>query len=298
MAVLAACGVACAQVSELAPDSHFVSQDYQLANLDFGQPIQIAEPQMVQPALAISIPQMIQPVSADAGQNPIFPAYFDAPAGPPPANPQPGTPPPAAPGAAAGPPPIYVLPPPPPPRWQYWLTISGGYSQAEFSSSPKLPYNHDGAYIDTNFYFPLPQLEAPVVGVGITWSGYWNTYSLGPPLYITENGNLNMFEFEGRLAWPLGARSGNGIYLLPRIGAGLLIDNYWLGEPYYGYTYSTYINYTGAAFEIRPDIEVGYRFGMMNIGAEVSYMAAWGGFGKLGDMAEEFRAGLIFGYRF
>ena len=41
-------------------------------------------------------------------------------------------------------------------------------------------------------------------------------------------------------------------------------------------------SFTGAAFDIRPGAQLGYRFGAAAVGLDGSYMAAWGNFGALG----------------
>jgi hypothetical protein len=41
-----------------------------------------------------------------------------------------------------------------------------------------------------------------------------------------------------------------------------------------------------------------YRIRRFNIACEASYMAAWGNFGKLGNVAQDVRVGLLIGYRF
>jgi len=57
-------------------------------------------------------------------------------------------------------------------------------------------------------------------------------------------------------------------------------------------------DHTGIAFEIRPAVQAGYSWGPGEVGAEISYMSAWGDFGDLGNKAQEFRAGAFYTVKF
>jgi hypothetical protein len=174
-------------------------------------------------------------------------------------------------------------------------TISGGYSNVHFfHASPGLTYNHDGGYIDGDVNGLLPTNPRLLLGVGIGGSWYYESNYFYGPNYVVygPSSSVGLFNIEGRLGMPISSRATGGLFLLPRIGAGLLISDYWIDTPFY----SAY--HTGAAFELRPCIQAGYSWGWGSAGAEFSYMWAWGDFGNLGSSAQEWRAGAFIRFRF
>ena len=180
--------------------------------------------------------------------------------------------------------------------WQYQATFSVGYSNIHFPEAGSGGfYNSNGPYIDADFAYPLSGYS-PLIGGGITASGYFDNrdvFNVG-----TLYSDVAMISFEGRIAAPIPADKTAGIFLLPRFGAGLLFNNYTIDMPGgFNTIFRSYHN--GVAFELRPSIEVGYRWSPeASAGVEASYMAAWGEFGSLGSMAQETRIGLVFSYRF
>jgi hypothetical protein len=182
--------------------------------------------------------------------------------------------------------------------WQSEISIAFGYSDVEFSHAHNGSYyDPSGAYFDINAMFPIPGLSTPVFGFGFTGSGYWD--SKDTPLAGTLYSNVNMVALEARISAPIPTTSGQGFFLIPRIGAGPLFNNYGIQTPNPGgLTYSSdYHN--GIAFEVRPYIEAGYRFSQTgSIGIEGSYMWGWGDFGDLGSITQEARVGIVFAYRF
>ena len=149
----------------------------------------------------------------------------------------------------------------------------------------------------------------PTIRPSLAWASppqaHWDNYTINyptAPFSRSFYADTGMFSAEVRIAFPFGLPNPNqGFYCLPRIGVGALVNNFQVGQPYYtypNYYFGTEINHTGIAVEVRPDIEIGYRIKKFNIGVETSYMAAWGNFGKLGNIAQEFRLGLVVGYRF
>ncbi len=192
-----------------------------------------------------------------------------------------------------------------PSDWMSQPTISGGYSNVHFNGNNAIPYNRQGGYIDANVYEKLPPNDSPLFGLGLTATGTWDNYTINyptAPFSRSFYADTGIFSAEVRIAFPFGLPNPNqGFYCLPRIGVGALVNNFQVGQPYYtypNYYFGTEINHTGIAVEVRPDIEIGYRIKKFNIGVETSYMAAWGNFGKLGNIAQEFRLGLVVGYRF
>lgn len=181
---------------------------------------------------------------------------------------------------------------------QIWsFTISGGYSNVLTNKSDGLFYNRNGAYIDADFNYRVPDASFPLlVGGGITGSGYWDTQNvLVPGSFFggyTLYSDFGLLELEARAAVPIALRHAPGWFVMPRIGAGLLIDDYAIDTP----NFTEY--FTGAAFEIRPAVQVGYSWGPGSFGAEFSYMAAWGDFGHLGSFAQELRVGLFLRFKF
>ena len=134
----------------------------------------------------------------------------------------------------------------------------------------------------------------PIFGFGIGASGYFDDAN---SVFGSTYTDVNMITFEGRVAFPFPARQNRGLFVVPRLGMGLLINNYLIQVPTaFGGVINSYD--TGGAFELRPGIQAGYRFGRAAVSVDASYMVAWGAFGKLGDMAQEFRIGLDFSYRF
>jgi hypothetical protein len=111
--------------------------------------------------------------------------------------------------------------------------------------------------------------------------------------------DLETFSFEGRAALPISI-GGRGFFVMPQLGAGLLVDSYSIDKltPAGSVTFIDTANHTGAAFDLRPGIQAGYSWGWGSVGGEVSYMAAWGDFGRLGSVAQEIRAGIFFRARF
>jgi hypothetical protein len=192
-----------------------------------------------------------------------------------------------------------------PSDWQSQPTISGGYSNVHFNGNNAIPYNRQGGYIDVNVYEKLPPNDSPVFGLGISASGNWDDYTINyptAPFIKSFYADTSMLSAEIRIAFPFGLPSPRqGFYCLPRIGIGALVNNFSVGQPYYAYP-NYYLadgsTHTGIGFEVRPDIEIGYRIKKFNIGFEASYMAAWGNFGKLGNITQELRLGLVVGYRF
>jgi len=194
------------------------------------------------------------------------------------------------------------------------FALSGGYSHIFPQRVGGLFFDKDGAYIDGNFAYRLPASPMPIfAGLGVTASGYWDSHQSDLFLINNNNNNNNNFgnnqnldsdveliEVEPRLAIKLLLPGLPGFYIRPQIGAGLLIDNYSVDtvQSNADFSYIHTLYHTGAAFDIRPDVEAGWSFGRTSFGLDVSYMAAFGGFGQMGDVLQEFRAGLFARFRY
>jgi hypothetical protein len=192
------------------------------------------------------------------------------------------------------------------------FALTGGYSHMFPQRDGDLFFDKDGAYIDGNFAYRLPGSPVPIfAGVGITASGYWD--SENSDIFFLNNNNNNGFgynqnlysdveliEAEPRLAVKLLIPGLPGFYIRPQIGAGLLVSNYSVDMVQtinnVSFIHTQY--YTGAAFDIRPDVEAGWSFGRTSFGMDVSYMAAFGGFGQMGDVMQELRVGLFARFRY
>jgi len=185
--------------------------------------------------------------------------------------------------------------------------FSTGYSHVQLENDNALFHGKDGAYFDMDFAFRIPRQKIPIlVGVGVTGSGYWDSqdtsFRLSPNTFATATlySDLGFFELEPRVAIALYTKRNRGWFVRPRIGAGLLLDSYGIDhvtQSVFQTTFSTEYH-TGAAFEVRPAVQAGFSWGPGEVGAEVSYMAAWGDFGAFGNEAQEFRAGAFYNVRF
>ena len=67
---------------------------------------------------------------------------------------------------------------------------------------------------------------------------------------------------------------------------------------FFGFTFFQTYNHTGAAFDVHPALQIGYSQGPFSVGGEVSYIAAFGTFGALGDVAQEVRVGAFITIRY
>jgi hypothetical protein len=184
-------------------------------------------------------------------------------------------------------------------------SISAGYSHFHPQTNGGLFFDRDGPYLDADFAFRVPDPRSPLqLGFGLTGSGYFESQNYQFPFNnntIAEtnlDSDVDFFEIEPRVGlqfWLPG-----GFFFKPRLGAGLLINNYSIdtASTNNNTTIFNTDNHTGAAFEIRPAIQGGYTWGPAAFGIELSYMWAWGSFGALGDRAGEFRAGAFFTFRY
>jgi hypothetical protein len=180
--------------------------------------------------------------------------------------------------------------------WSYEFSFTAGYSNLEFKDATGVFYNTSGPYFDGNFALPLPNLDSPIVGFGVSVTGHYDNRD------FTNVGTLysdvNLVSFEGRIAAPIPADSDQGLFLLPRLGLGVLFDNYQIERPAGGSNSYT-STHNGFAAEARPSIEAGYRWSPNgSAGIEGSYMYAWGDFGRLGSFAQELRVGLVVSLRY
>jgi hypothetical protein len=184
-------------------------------------------------------------------------------------------------------------------------TISGGYSHFHPEHDGGLFFDRDGPYFDADFAFRVPDPRSPLLlGFGLTGSGYWESQDYQFPFnnntiaQTNLDSEVDMFEIEPRLAlqfWLPG-----GFFIKPRVGAGLLIDNYSIDQAMTNNNTTVFstADHTGVAFDIRPAIQGGWTWGPGAIGLEVSHMWAFGSFGRLGDRVGEFRVGAFFTWRY
>jgi hypothetical protein len=180
------------------------------------------------------------------------------------------------------------------PKWNFDTSVESGITYLVFNHAHNNAfYSRTGAFVDGNVNFHLPDLHLPVVfGAGLTASGFWDNDSfLGVESLYSQ---VYMCSLEGRISVPIMLdEPDSGPFLLPRLGLGPLVNYYGVQVPF-GQTHY----HTGGAFEARPSIEFGYRYGEMAVGVEFAYMWAWGSFGDFGTQAQEVRGGLLFSYRF
>jgi hypothetical protein len=188
------------------------------------------------------------------------------------------------------------------------FALTGGYSHFFPEHTGDLFFNKDGAYIDGNFAYRLPGSPVPIyAGFGITASGYWDseqTPFFNNGFYYNNNNlysDIEMVEAEPRVAVKLLVPGLPGFYVRPQLGAGLLINNYSVDMLQQNnslfYIHTAY--FTGAAFDIRPDVEAGWSIGgRTSVGLDLSYMAAFGNFGQMGTVMQELRVGLFARFRY
>jgi hypothetical protein len=189
------------------------------------------------------------------------------------------------------------------------FSLSGGYSHMFPQKSGSLFFDRDGEYLDANFAFQIPDVVVPLyAGLGVGASGYWESHD-GPFVFNNNNSfgytsslysDTEMIEVQPRLALKLVIPGLRGFYIRPQIGAGLLIDNYSVDQANVVNDIAFFhtLQHTGAAFDIRPDVEAGWSLGRTSIGVDLSYMAGWGGFGQMGNTMQEFRAGVFARFRY
>ena len=206
------------------------------------------------------------------------------------------------------------------------FTLTGGFSNIEMNgrdgnglyagrsmrprllAEPAAPtptfYAHRGGYVDGAMMWHVPddnQLPL-VVGAGVSVSGtIASRYGVGGndsgyrPYYLESD--LGFLSLETRAAMPFRLSAGSeGFFVTPGVGAGLLINHYELqdlehsnatGGPVRHTSY-----HTGSAFDLRPGIQTGYAWSWGSLALDVSYMASYGAFGRLGQIGQELRIGL------
>jgi hypothetical protein len=177
-------------------------------------------------------------------------------------------------------------------------TISAGYSNFNVAHQTEgVFYSKDGGYVDGDVSWLVSRQPVPVLlGAGLSVSGFHESEDVFTPhAFFPEerlDSDLSLVALEARIGVPIQFERARGWFIMPRFGAGLLIDDYAIDH--------VFITdfHTGAAFEIRPTIQIGYSFGSWSLGAEASYMAAWGDFGRLGDTAQEIRGGVFARFKF
>jgi hypothetical protein len=192
-----------------------------------------------------------------------------------------------------------------------YFTISGGYSHVYGLRDNTLFHNKDGPYFDADFAWQVPSHRLPLLlGVGLSGSGYFDQEHTDVPFdddFFDRHhlsSDLSFFEIEPRIGLAFWSRGVRGLFLKPRVGFGLLINDYTIDERIdnNGSTFFRTHYHDGAAVEVHPALQAGYAWrypgGMMAAGGEVSYMPAWGDFGRFGSHVQEIRAGAFFTVRF
>jgi hypothetical protein len=199
----------------------------------------------------------------------------------------------------AGPPPEPL--PPQDPRFS--VTFSGGYSRVEADGDSILD-GEDGWYFDFDFAGRASDTSPLWLGVGIGGSYYDQSEEARIesgvfPTFVEVDAAMSLFTIEPRATFVVLPREDRGLYLAGRLGAGLLIADYWatgIVERPAG----IFIDGDGEtvfAFEVRPAAQLGFCGGPWVLGAEVSQMWAWGDFDPLGDQLTETRFGIFFTLR-
>ena len=178
------------------------------------------------------------------------------------------------------------------------LHVSGGWSKLNTEGS--LLDNRDGWYFDTDLSWRLTPGSPFQLGVGVSGSYYTaDEFRDDPalsPMPIAVDVDMGLYTIEPRLRYVFTSNSdGTGLYVAPRIGAGLLIANYeLLGEVSGpdGFLFRGE-NDTSFGYHVRPGLEVGVTDGRLTLGAEASYLWGWVDLGSVGDEVQELRAGVF-----
>jgi hypothetical protein len=186
------------------------------------------------------------------------------------------------------------------------IAFSGGWSHLYPQRSSGLNFSKDGAYLDSDFAWRAPGQVPLMFGFGLTWNGTWS--STNEPFVIGNNflgstwlySDIDSFAFEPRMALKFRIPGIPGLEIRPRIGAGPLYSYYAIdsAQVFNNGVFVTTAYHSGAAFEVRPDLQVGYGFGGTSFGMDVSYSAAWGSFGSLGDEMQELRVGMYVRFKY
>jgi hypothetical protein len=184
------------------------------------------------------------------------------------------------------------------------FTLTAGYSRLSISNPNNLLLNKDGEFLDFDAAF-RPSPGCPVLlGVGVGGSGFFRyedvTFTSGGQ-QVTGNFNSRflLFQIEPRLALPIVFGKDHGLYLEPRIGGGLLIedDRFEMLTQSGGNGSITETQHTGLGVEIHPAIQAGYCWDGGAVGVEGSYVAGWGQLGMLDSREQELRVGAFFKLR-
>ena len=193
--------------------------------------------------------------------------------------------------------------PPPSPRSSF--TISLGYARLDSSGGDTIVDEADGYYFDTEFSFRAKP-ESPLwFGFSLNGSYFDESEDVVVsggvfPTEVEVDASLSTFCIEPRLTFVLLPRREKGPYAAVKLGAGLLIADYWASrivERPSGFFIDSEGD-TTFAFEVRPGFQLGYTGGSWVVGAEVYEMWAWGDFNELGDQLNELRIGGFFTFRF
>jgi hypothetical protein len=259
-------------------------------------------------AIALGITFLLSPAGATAQTNTPAPGPGTTPAtAPPPTRvvtvqptPPPGTPPED----------VFLVrtvpaEPPPPFNPSTSFTFSAGYANLNSSGGKTLLDDVDGYYFDTEFSHRLKP-DSPL-WAGISFNGSYfhqekdrNVSGTLLPTEVDVDAALSTFCIEPRLTFVLLPKKPRGPYVAGKLGAGLLIADYWatgVVERPGGF----FVNSEGDttfAFEVRPGVQLGYSGGPWVVGAEAYEMWAWGDFNGLGDQLNELRVGVFFTLRY
>jgi hypothetical protein len=197
------------------------------------------------------------------------------------------------------------LEPQPPLNPSTSFTFSAGYANLNSSGGKTILDDVDGYYFDTDFSFRLKP-DGPL-WAGISFNGSYfheeHDQDISGTIVPTDtevDAAVSTFCIEPRLTFVLLPKKAKGPYIAGKLGAGLLIADYWASrivERPSGFFIDSEGD-TTFAFEVRPGAQFGYSGGPWVIGAEVSEMWAWGDFNRLGDELNELRIGFFFTLRY
>jgi hypothetical protein len=187
------------------------------------------------------------------------------------------------------------------------VEVSGGYAYlSDEGKDPVLKHTHNGGYVDGDFGWEMDHGPFPMVlSLGVSASGIYQSdndhvqeSATLHPIALFQSGE-GLFAAEARFAVPIRFNDDHGWFILPRIGAGIIMDYYSFDTLNHNgaFQIERTREHEGVAFGVRPTLEVGYQFDWGAVGIQASYMTAFGDFGQLGSREQEIRGGVFVRFR-
>jgi hypothetical protein len=169
----------------------------------------------------------------------------------------------------------------------------------------------DGLCFEGEWMWRLPRVTVVPLHAPL-WVGFGESFSYcsksrpveatidGQPIEdASRNAYLGLFSLQARVAMPIHfGGAARRFFVTPELGAGALLDFYSTRALAINDELLTQPDHAGAAFVLEPTLQAGYSWGPLSAGAQVSYLAAWGDFGRLGGQVQTFYAGAFLRFNF